>query len=1190
MAVRLRPEAAEPQGAHEGGGASASWWGEEGTRAAVYGVEADLGPRPKSRGGLPKPVTPPQPRLSTGRRATPGVSPPSARGKAGYRSPYKAPAVAPRPAGGSPKRAGTSAVPSRASSSRVSAAQKRVATAPPRAAGAASSSGVSARTSARAEPDGHEDEYGYGRVEPWEAEYDEQSDEPWELQGEAWEDAHGPREEAGTGGEAEEVGRRAGGGVGVFSNLQNMAEQHPDLLQALLGMHRDPEGRISGDTLRQVEAALREEGPQPPSRGSWRGPPPVKSPREGPSLRCAPAVGKSRVEVREETEAEAAEANAAKAIQARVRGNLSRKKTRALRSKTGAKAPAPRSPKRAGSGTPVKKESALKQSPVKVNKKKKAAAQPLTPPRSQASGRVMEALAQDLYTELMNKAAAKIQVAWKKKRRGRKGGFVQREVKIWERRESKQHKDSREASVKKMGSPSRPRPHSSLAREDLLADVPSSNGVPAPRLGPTKKLALEALEKGSKPAQIFVHLERSTKDGMSVASHVLKFHARANQGGIRNRELCDIVPEILPTGSAAQVGFVQAMLRAHGGDVASMPELRAILKDCRQAAAAGERLLQRPTAATTTLEDFTEQLNSDLKLAQRHFSEIDDNSDGKLTLPQVAQLFMKVRDYSSSTEVQILVTYLFRMFGMQTPTYTFGGLCKAMSLFQAKSKLSPEKKNPGVLHRIGPIPVADLRAELGATQEQSHGDFLASSGAASSAGITALTADEVSRPLLGPTLNQLEEAAPLHPAYHVRTEGKSQMLQHWTEKVHADRENKKHAAIRKEERRKVESMTLRDLYRSLPNNSNLKRSIAATRLGHAAQIMRIMREGRADQALYSRVHMQAQAQAQAQAQVQVQAQTAGLTWPSGPGAVPDLARPIGAEVLQQTVPAAASSPDRVGVQLQPALSYHAVAGGAQPAPLLSEANWAASPTDIRNAAGAVVSELEATLSKYLHFVEGQGSGSPGTAAEAVGVAALGGTVVAASAPRVTDLPATSPRRPEQPSPEDCPAAGPIEGGWSGFGLKAPPAPPLPSREAGGLPLDLPVPGGTGFAPLLPSATVSHPPRAEDFQFYAEAEYQPAAALPLSDNGWTNLQQPSPPAFAEARPAGPLQVYPRYYPAPPPAAFAAPAPSVQTGAGVPTGGLTPLSALAAAQRSALARAELESAYTETWRQAQAVFEE
>jgi len=1185
MAARLRPEAAEPQGAHEGGGAPASWWGEEGTRAAVYGVEADLGPRPKSRGGLPKPVTPPQPRLSTGRRATPGVSPPAARGKAGYRSPYKAPAVAPRPAGGSPKRAGTSAVPSRASSSRASAAHKRVVTAPPRMAGAASSSGASARTSARAEPGGHEDEHGYSRVEPWEAEYDEQSDEPWELQGEAWEDTHGLEEEVGTGGEAEEVGRRAGGGVGGFSNLQKMAEQHPDLLQALLGMHRDSEGRISGDTLRQVEAALREEGQPAPSRGSWRGPPPAKSPREGPSLRCVPAVGKSRVEVREETEAE--EANAAKAIQARVRGNLSRKKTRALRSKTGTKARAPRSPKRAGSVTPVKKESALKQkSSVKFNKKNKVAAQPLSPPRSQASERVMEALAQDLYTELMNKAAAKIQVAWKKKRRGRKGGFVQREVKILERRESKQHKDSREVSVKKIGSPSRPRPHRSMAREDLLADVPSSNGVPAPRLGPTKKLALEALEKGSKPAQIFVHLERSTKDGMSVANHVLKFHARANQGGIPNRELCDIVPEILPTGSAAQVGFVQAMLRAHGGDVASMPELRAILKDCRQAAAAGERLLQRPTAATTTLEDFTELLNSDLKLAQRHFSEIDDNSDGKLTLPQVAQLFLKVREYSSSTEVQILVTYLFRMFGMQTPTpYTFGGLCKAMSLFQAKSKLSPEKKNPGVLHRIGPIPIADLRAELGAIQEQSHGDFLSSSGAASSAGITALTAAEVSRPLLGPILNELEEAAPLHPAYHVRTEGKSQMLQHWTEKVHADRENKKHAAIRKEERRKVESMTLRDLYRSLPNNSNLKRSIAATRLGHAAQIMRIMREGRANQALYSEGHMQAQ--------VQAHAHTTGLAWSSGPGAsgpVPDLARPIGAEVLQQTVPAAASSPDRIGVQHQPALSYHAVAGGSQAAPLLSEANWAASPTDIRNAAGAVVSELEATLSKYLHFVEGQGSGSPGTAAEAVGVAALGGTVAAASAPRVTDLPATSPRRPEQPSPDDCPAAGPIEGGWSGFGLAAPPAPPLPSREAGGLPLDLPVPGRTGFAPLLPSAIVSHPPHAEGFQFYAEAEYQPAAALPLSGNGWTNLQQPSPPAFAEARPAGPLQVYPRYYPAAPPAAFAAPALSVQTGAGVPTGGLTPLSALAAAQRSALARAELETAYTETWRQAQAVFEE
>ena len=343
----------------------------------------------------------------------------------------------------------------------------------------------------------------------------------------------------------------------------------------------------------------------------------------------------------------------------------------------------------------------------------------------------------------------------------------------------------------------------------------------------------------------------------------------------------------------------------------------------------------------------------------------------------------------------------------------------------------------------------------------------------------------------------------------------------------------------------------------------------------------------------AQAQVQVQAQAQAQAQAQVRAQSTGLAWPSGPaasGPVPDLVRPIGTEALQQTVPAAASSPDRIGVQLQPALSYHTVAGGAQAAPLLSEVNWAASPTDIRNAAGAVVSELEATLSRYMRFVEGQGSASPGTAAEAVGVAALAGTVAAAPVPRVADLPATSPRRPGPPSPGDCPTAGPIDAGWGGVGLAAPLAPPLPSREAGGLPLDLPVPGGSDFAPLPPSATVSHPPRTEDFQFYAEAEYQPAAALPLSGNGWRNLQQPGPPAFAEARPAGPLQVNPRYYPAAPPAAFAAPALAVQTGAGVPTGGLTPLSALAAAQRSALARAELETAYTETWRQAQAVFEE
>ena len=72
-------------------------------------------------------------------------------------------------------------------------------------------------------------------------------------------------------------------------------------------------------------------------------------------------------------------------------------------------------------------------------------------------------------------------------------------------------------------------------------------------------------------------------------------------------------------------------------------------------------------------------------------------------------------------------------------------------------------------------------------------------------------------------------------------------------------------------------------------------------------------------------------------------------------------------------------------------------------------------------------------------------------------------------------------------------------------------------------------------------------------------------------------------------AGPFQ--------PPPLAAAVPrgaaSPLVMAAVGAVGGGvgsLAPLSALAAAQRSALARAELEMAYTETWKQAQAVYEE
>ena len=807
-ARRERPEPAEPT---QGG-----WWGGAAAAAGGYGVDADL-PRPKSQGGLPKPVTPPQAppgQASLGRRAAAGASPPIARGKTSYRSPYRAPAVALR--AGSPKGA---AAPARSQSS-----QRK------RGGGVTASSSRPAPRARAAER--REDGDGSAALSPWEAEHGEHG-EPWEQQGEEeWEGPEGRAEEEEEQEEAD--GDRAAAGGRGFSNLQNLAEQHPDLLQALLGMHRDPSGRISGDTLWQVEAALRE-GEQPPDRRSPRKKTaPAKSPRQQqrPSRRAAGV----------ETE----EVQAAKAIQARVRGNLARKSTRALRAKSKAKEPALRSPKRAGGKSPGKRQSAAapaaSASPPRMKKKKRPAR------ASQSKEDLVGALAEELYTEVMDRAAAKIQAAWKgrgSRRGGRSGasvrsGAVKREVSNWERRKAKQ--ESEKASSQRKDAPASARPRSSAAREDLLADVPGTSGLPGPSLGPKKKPAHEALEKDCRPAQIFLHLERCSKDGMSVTSHVLKFHARANHGGIPNRELCDIVPEILPTGTAAQLGYLQAMLHAHGGDVTSMPELHSILKDCRQAAGAGERLLQRPTAATTTLKGFTELLDGDIQNAQRLFSELDEDFDGKLTLPQVTDLFSKIRDYSSSTEIQILATYLFRMFGMQAQSYTFGALRKAMTLFRTASKLSPGKRNPGTLHRIGPIPSDDLQVELevGAPQPGRAGPALPPPGP-EAASLQLAAGTPLSPRAEGPP-------ASVNPVYSIRTEGKSLLLQNWMDKVHADRESKKHAAIRKEERRKFECMNLKDLYKSLPNNSNLKRSIAALRLSHAAQMLRVVRERWAAQA------------------------------------------------------------------------------------------------------------------------------------------------------------------------------------------------------------------------------------------------------------------------------------------------------------------------------------------------------
>ena len=179
---------------------------------------------------------------------------------------------------------------------------------------------------------------------------------------------------------------------------------------------------------------------------------------------------------------------------------------------------------------------------------------------------------------------------------------------------------------------------------------------------------------------------------------------------------------------------------------------------------------------------------------------------------------------------------------MQAQSYTFGALRKAMTLFRTASKLSPGKRNPGTLHRIGPIPSDDLQVELevGAPQPGRAGPALPPPGP-EAASLQLAAGTPLSPRAEGPP-------ASVNPVYSIRTEGKSLLLQNWMDKVHADRESKKHAAIRKEERRKFECMNLKDLYKSLPNNSNLKRSIAALRLSHAAQMLRVVRERRAAQA------------------------------------------------------------------------------------------------------------------------------------------------------------------------------------------------------------------------------------------------------------------------------------------------------------------------------------------------------
>lgn len=185
-----------------------------------------------------------------------------------------------------------------------------------------------------------------------------------------------------------------------------------------------------------------------------------------------------------------------------------------------------------------------------------------------------------------------------------------------------------------------------------------------------------------------------------------------------------------------------------------------------------------------------------------------------------------------------------------------------------------------------------------------------------------------------------------------------------------------------------------------------------------------------------------------------------------------------------------------------------------------------------------------------------------------------------------------------------------------------------------------VPGGIqAAAPLqvaAPLGSVPSLPAYDGWESRQQADSAAAAAVaaaaPPPNYAWdvpfpqAPLELVQPRAGAAFAPdprltrSGPLQVHPRlfYEAAAPASALGAAPPPVASGAGpflapppaavVPggaassqvmeavgasgggAGSLAPLSALAAAQRSALARAELEMAYTETWKQAQAVYEE
>ena len=320
------------------------------------------------------------------------------------------------------------------------------------------------------------------------------------------------------------------------------------------------------------------------------------------------------------------------------------------------------------------------------------------------------------------------------------------------------------------------------------------------------------------------------------------------------KEVADFVADSAPLASAAQKQFMLAMFAATGQEIIFLSDIQEHIQESLQALVAARSVLGlggygagRKNTPVAVLGGFADQLESSRAKAQAAFAKSGPKGPrGATVLEGIVLFFRGLMAHCTCRELRLLVAYLY-IADEDAAGHTFDELRHLLLPFAhehhnlSTSVLTRHSLDTTLYASFDDIGVDSPGSQAwGGIQSVTPGKGAPASSPFGRLDFDdGLRSDASSQSPVPPARRSLDlTKSPLgQPAPSPAPEPKlSPRLDAWTDYVTKEQTQSKEKTIRKEGKKKLESMTVYELERSLPETSPLRKSIVAMKVAYASQV------------------------------------------------------------------------------------------------------------------------------------------------------------------------------------------------------------------------------------------------------------------------------------------------------------------------------------------------------------------